>query len=435
MSSGFRNIEISCFRGIDHLNIDGLARVNVFVGANNVGKTSILEAVFMLSGMSNPLMPTRVNYWRNVTAGTVDGARYLFHNLDFNARPLLEAGTEAGVRWLTFEPVLANEAGAASSAAYSHSTIKRLEFHFGIKGGDGFSGSSSLFLDKDGNMQQTTASGYVENMNCLYLSADKNDGNASTNFATLVKRNGKQQVVDALRGFDKSIETIEALPDGLYLKVKGVMELLPVCMAGDGVRRMVNIVSSIANEDYNMLLIDEFDNIGWLVTDRRQPNGKVCIYTFVPAETRTAYDIEAVGESKVESLADIRSISDTWTDDAKLQAARARLKAMTARKSDAGRSQMAFVVNDRTVYTSAADFKSPTNRQRFTKLCNMKDNAAELAESLDDMRLEYAKGSSASKRQLGASILKAERQFETLEANIKKLEKEIRNTENMMGGE
>ena len=75
------------------------------------------------------------------------------------------------------------------------------------------------------------------------------------------------------------------------------------------------------------------------------------------------------------------------------------------------------------------------HRQRFTKLCNMKDNAAELAESLDDMRLEYAKGSSASKRQLGASILKAERQFETLEANIKKLEKEIRNTENMMGGE
>ena len=190
--------------------------------------------------------------------------------------------------------------------------------------------------------------------------------------------------------------------------------------------------NSTGNDYY--CVIDEFDNIGWLVTDRRQPNGKVCIYTFVPAETRTAYDIEAVGESKVESLADIRSISDTWTDDAKLQAARTRLKAMTARKSDAGRSQMAFVVNDRTVYTSAADFKSPTNRQRFTKLCNMKDNAAELAESLDDMRLEYAKSSSASKRQLGASILKAERQFETLEANIKKLEKEIRNTENMMGG-
>lgn len=190
--------------------------------------------------------------------------------------------------------------------------------------------------------------------------------------------------------------------------------------------------NSTGNDYY--CVIDEFDNIGWLVTDRRQPNGKVCIYTFVPAETRTAYDIEAVGESKVESLADIRSISDTWTDDAKLQAARTSLKAMTARKSDAGRNQMAFVVNDRTVYTSAADFKSPTNRQRFTKLCNMKDNAAELAESLDDMRLEYAKGSSASKRQLGASILKAERQFETLEANIKKLEKEIRNTENMMGG-
>ncbi len=50
------------------------------------------------------------------------------------------------------------------------------------------------------------------------------------------------------------------MPDGLYLKLANVQELLPVCMAGDGVRRFINIVSSIANEDYRMLLIDELDN-------------------------------------------------------------------------------------------------------------------------------------------------------------------------------
>lgn len=61
MDKGFNEIEISHFRGFDYIKIDHLAKLNVFVGANNVGKSTILEAVFMLSGMGNPLIPTRIN--------------------------------------------------------------------------------------------------------------------------------------------------------------------------------------------------------------------------------------------------------------------------------------------------------------------------------------------------------------------------------------
>lgn len=48
---GFKNIEIKNFRGIDHLAIDDFSRVNVFLGQNGSGKTSILEAILMLAGM------------------------------------------------------------------------------------------------------------------------------------------------------------------------------------------------------------------------------------------------------------------------------------------------------------------------------------------------------------------------------------------------
>ena len=51
---GFKNIEIKNFRGIDHLKIDVFSRVNVFFGQNGSGKTSILEAILMSAGMSNP---------------------------------------------------------------------------------------------------------------------------------------------------------------------------------------------------------------------------------------------------------------------------------------------------------------------------------------------------------------------------------------------
>jgi len=54
---GFRNIEIKNFRGIDHLKIDDLGRVNILVGQNSSGKSSVLEAVNLSLNMSNPDMP------------------------------------------------------------------------------------------------------------------------------------------------------------------------------------------------------------------------------------------------------------------------------------------------------------------------------------------------------------------------------------------
>jgi AAA15 family ATPase/GTPase len=52
--NGIKNIEINYFRGIDHLKVDDFSRVNVFFGQNSSGKSSILEAILLLLGMSSP---------------------------------------------------------------------------------------------------------------------------------------------------------------------------------------------------------------------------------------------------------------------------------------------------------------------------------------------------------------------------------------------
>ena len=85
---GFKNIEISNFRGIRHLSISDFSRVNVFLGHNNSGKSSILEALMLLMGMSNPDIVQRVNSLRirNVFSGLGD-VRYIFYNLDLNNIP------------------------------------------------------------------------------------------------------------------------------------------------------------------------------------------------------------------------------------------------------------------------------------------------------------------------------------------------------------
>ena len=81
--------------------------------------------------------------------------------------------------------------------------------------------------------------------------------------------------------------------------------------------------------DY-LYVIDEYRQLGYFVTDRRQPEGKVCIYIFVPAESRQTYDAGVYSEQQIRDFAAITRIADTWTDKKAREAAMARLKAVNS---------------------------------------------------------------------------------------------------------
>lgn len=64
----YTEITIHNYRGIRTCKLKNLGLVNVLFGKNNCGKSSILEAVFLMSGPSNPTMPIIVNNLRNLTS-------------------------------------------------------------------------------------------------------------------------------------------------------------------------------------------------------------------------------------------------------------------------------------------------------------------------------------------------------------------------------
>ena len=63
---------IEGFKGFEHLEIPRLSRVTLLGGRNNVGKTSILEALFMFSDRLNPQMILRQFAWRGIETVSLD---------------------------------------------------------------------------------------------------------------------------------------------------------------------------------------------------------------------------------------------------------------------------------------------------------------------------------------------------------------------------
>ncbi len=181
--------------------------------------------------------------------------------------------------------------------------------------------------------------------------------------------------------------------------------------------------------DYLMVL-DEEQQLGWFVTDRNQPTDTVCLYIFIPTETRRIYNEQELGAKKLAARARISSIKDTWKDMNAVNSAKKRLaEARQGTKDEARKRDFTFVINDfRTCYT-LNDFKDPLAQQKAKIwIETQKEYDAKVAE-LASLRNRYAQMNDAQRQQIAAQIRLTESTLERLAADKLNLEKEIRRVE------
>ena len=186
--------------------------------------------------------------------------------------------------------------------------------------------------------------------------------------------------------------------------------------------------------DY-MYAADEESGIGYFVSDRRQPEGKVCVYIFILPETRRSYDPSKYTEQQIRDFADITRIADTWGNGNERRAALDRLKAIgttDARPAaeTASATNTAIVINDRLTYTSVKDFRSPAAANHYRELLKARERQATIEADLQKTRDRYARADEDGRRLLREVILHNEEQALLLRNSIHTLEKQIRKEEN-----
>ena len=181
--------------------------------------------------------------------------------------------------------------------------------------------------------------------------------------------------------------------------------------------------------DY-MYVIDETNNLGWFVTDRNCHEDTVCIYVFIPNETRRVYIPEETEAERLRNLARITSIQDTWTDEQVVKAAQFRMKnAKPTTGGELANSDFTFVVNDNKVYRNASEFQSPQAKQLMQTWNKSKEELRKVRTTLDRLRKNYHDGTPTQRQQLANEILMLEQNEETLTTQIAKTENEIRKAE------
>ena len=181
--------------------------------------------------------------------------------------------------------------------------------------------------------------------------------------------------------------------------------------------------------DY-MYAIDEYNDLGWFVTDRNQPEEKVCIYVFVPNSSKQTYNYEAMEPERIRNLARLNSIQDTWKNESVVRAAKERLEsAMNQKPREQKQYDFTFIINDNLNYHSIDDFKSPGAKEQFKKYQQMERDYRQQADKLESQRTQYAKAGKDEKVKTAPAIMDLEKRVMQMYQELKQLEVNIRNQE------
>ncbi len=186
------------------------------------------------------------------------------------------------------------------------------------------------------------------------------------------------------------------------------------------------------NSPYNdyMFVIDEFNNLGWFASDRYQPEGKVCIYVFIPNSSKQVYNYEAMDKQKAISLARIHSLRDTWTHPDAVSDAKQRLQAAMNEKPQAKpMHEFEFVIDDHTTYHQSSDFKSPQAKELFSQYRQQEKDFKQQLNKLEEQRTLYSRANESDKAKLAPAILDLEKRIWQLSDEVERAAIKVRNTE------
>ncbi len=250
---GFR-----CFRD---LRVEPLTRVNLFVGQNNAGKTSLLEAVEVVAiGNIEGLARSAVRRDENVLRPSGTGEDFKEHVLDpshlFYGHDLRPGKNLKIVGFGEFELWV-----QCSVEKIVDSLQKILRFRSNSIGHEAI-----LTVSPSGGVLPPPLRGAESHPRLNFLAADSTDSaHLGQLWDALVLTPEEKEITESLRIIEPQIERLAFLSEGrggsanILLKLKGVEQRVPLGSLGGGSRHLLALVLNLLSARGGFLLADEID--------------------------------------------------------------------------------------------------------------------------------------------------------------------------------
>lgn len=273
----YTSFEIQNFRGFKDFKLEKLARINLIAGQNNVGKTALLEALWIHSTGYNPEIVIRANLNRGIRQFNIadmgklvsDIWKPAFRDFDFNNVIKLTAHLEPKMeRIVNLQVILqqtpevpktiisGNDGLIGSSSSYP-ATVLRMTYR--NEQGKELTGQSTI----DQNGLTSTPVTITPIIGFFISNRTFNSSEVKRQFSKLVLDGKKHIIMDSIRLIEPLIKNIEVLEfvgeDLLWAEIEG-KKPIPIVYSGDGMNAILRAICALGYAQNGILLIDEIEN-------------------------------------------------------------------------------------------------------------------------------------------------------------------------------
>lgn len=266
----YKSFSVKNFRGFEDLQVEPLGRVNLIAGKNNVGKTALLEALFIHSGM-NPELAGRMNIWREIRPSRDPTEVWgpLFLNFDLDV-PITMLSIDSGerTRKLMVEVGKAKETVIPyggnlvdEEVGWLEGTVERGDLAFTYTDEFGKTVIGRGLLERDRLRFEPPETGYSSPV--IFIPARRRVPEDAERFSRLDVEGRQEQVVEVLKVVEKRLKRLTVVPTpgrGQVYGDIGLIRAIPLPLIGEGVARTLSILVALADAPEGRVLIDEVEN-------------------------------------------------------------------------------------------------------------------------------------------------------------------------------
>ena len=272
----FESIEIKKYRSIKSLKIENLKQFNLVVGSTNIGKTTLLEGIFLTVNPDNMNLILSLNSFRKIPYQTKSFLINLFYELDPVNIIEIKAITkerENNIRDLKYSAILnqdnsfsLTDESLSSTASPDALKIDHLlltineqqEYLLTLRPLGELERAGNVLLDpfkkelKKGNAYKMTFNGRFEHISAFA-------GAFSGKYDILVENNEKEEFLSLIHKIDPNIKKIEKTDKDILIDY-GFKKPIPIGSLGNGMIKVLNIIAAIFCTKNGIVLIDELEN-------------------------------------------------------------------------------------------------------------------------------------------------------------------------------
>jgi len=273
----FTSISVRNFRCFKRFSVGPLERVNLIAGANNVGKTALLEAIFLLLGVTNVGLVVKLGAFRGIMEIKGDPASIrellwspLFLRLDDQATIEIAGTTREGECHkiqLKLTPrrsaMLAVNDESASEPGPSTTELLGQTLQLEYTDPTGGTHSTEMMVDEKGIRIEPMPPrppfpGYF-----LAARRRRTPQEDAEQLGRLEMVRESHELLEALRIVEPRLERLTTIYIGGVPMIwgdVGLGRLLPLPYMGDGLGRLTSLLLTIANAPHGVVLVDEVEN-------------------------------------------------------------------------------------------------------------------------------------------------------------------------------